>query len=237
MGRVVAQLNAVNELARQRGNRWDLLTNNCSHTVHNALAAAGVWDPKEPRVPGVLSLVREVVSVGTALVRRRMTDFSFPANTLVRLHEAGNTRPIDDADRAFGDHDIRRTSRDGWITTGPGALVASQPMHDPSRNDLFAPGKDPFLFSVPLLWDKRSRFERLVRRPAAHLTDLHANLAHFRERYIACLATLDPHRGGDGDRQRFARSFYAYIERELRRTEELMKRCDELEAPRGRQSR
>src|SRR5207237_9159529 len=67
LGRAIAYLNAVNDGARKRGYSWDAYTNNCSHVVHNAVAAVGVWDPKEARSPGPMSVVRDVVSVATAL--------------------------------------------------------------------------------------------------------------------------------------------------------------------------
>src|SRR5207253_8493502 len=144
LGRAIAYLNAVNDSARTRDYSWDAYTNNCSHVVHNAVAAAGVWDSKEARSPGPMNVVRDVVSVATVLALGRMSDFSFPANTFVRLYEAGNERPIDDALAAFRNHDVRRTMNDGWISTGPGALIATYPIREASQNKMFAPGRDPF---------------------------------------------------------------------------------------------
>src|SRR2546427_192830 len=46
MGEVISYLNGVNESAQKSGYTWNAFTNNCSHVLHNALAAAGVWDPK-----------------------------------------------------------------------------------------------------------------------------------------------------------------------------------------------
>ena len=189
--RVLDHLNELNELARLRGYVWNALTNNCSHVIHNALAAAGVWDAKAVRGGRPLDTLADVASLASAVVRRRMSDFSFPANNFVRLYEAANLRPIDDARSAFRDHDIRRTLRDDWLVTGPGGLVIRYPMHEPSRNDLFRTGRDPVLASVPLLWDKRRTFDRITRRPAPHETDLAANLGHFRDRFARAFAGRD----------------------------------------------
>jgi hypothetical protein len=145
VGKVIAYLNSANEGAQQSGYVWNMYTNNCSHVAHNALAAAGVWDPKVARGPGAVNVVRDVLSVAKALALRQMSDFSFPANNFVRLYEAGNERPIDDALAAFRNHDVRRTMKDGWTSTGPGALIATYPIHDASRNEMFAPGRDPFV--------------------------------------------------------------------------------------------
>ena len=217
LGRAIAYLNAVNESARMRGYIWDAYTNNCSHVVHNAVAAAGVWDPKEARFPGPMNVVRDVVSVAKALALGRMSDFSFPANTFVRLYEAGNERPLEDALAASRNHDVARTMNDGWLSTGPGALIATYPMHDGGRNRVFAAGRDPFLFSVPMLWDKEEKFRRLTRTPPSTVTDLYANLTHFRDRYLEALATHPPSNGDT-----FGARFRERLAEELQRTESLI---------------
>ena len=82
------------------------------------------------------------------------------------------------------------------------------------RNDLFAQGRDPVLASVPLLWDKRRTFVGLTRATPAHLSDLVANLTHFRERFTRALA---------GERLQgeanFATRYERVIASELERTE------------------
>ena len=229
IGRVAAYLNSANESAQTNGYIWNMYTNNCSHVAHNALAAAGVWDPKVPRGPGAINVARDVVSVARALALGQMSDFSFPANNFVRLYEAGNERPIDDALGAFMNHDVRRTMKDDWITTGPGALIATVPIHDAGRNQMFAPGRDPFLFSVPMLWDKAETFKTLTRDPPSIVTDLAANLTHYRERYAKTLAnrrSVDDELGllrapqDAEDFRIFHGRFYDHIADELRRTDE-----------------
>ena len=214
LAKVIDYLNDLNDRAARRGYEWNALTNNCSHVIHNALAAAGVWDPKTVRAGTTVDTILDLLSVATAVVRRRMSDFSFPANNFVRVFEAANERPIDDAAHAWRDHDIRRSIDAGWLVTGPGGLVRRYPMHDASRNDLFAQGRDPVLASVPLLWDKRRTFVGLTRATPAHLSDLVANLTHFRERFTRALA---------GERLQgeanFAMRYERVIASELERTE------------------
>ena len=228
MGKVIAYLNSANESAQTSGYVWNMYTNNCSHVAHNALAAAGVWDPKAARGPGAINVAKDVMSVASALALRQMSDFSFPANNFVRLYEAGSERPIDDALAAFRNHDVRRTMNDGWITTGPGALIATSPIHDARRNQMFASGRDPFLFSVPMLWDKADTFTMLTRDAPPMVTDLAANLAHYRDRYARTLANqrgLDDELGllnGTEDEDEFRAfygRFYALIADELKRTD------------------
>ena len=228
IGKVIAYLNSANDAAQRTGYIWNMYTNNCSHVVHNALAAAGVWDPKVARGPGTIDVARDVLSVAKALALSRMSDFSFPANNFVRLYEAGNERPIDDALAAYSNHDVRRTMNDGWMSTGPGALIATHPIHEAGRNQLFAPGRDPFLFSVPMLWDKADKFKMLTRHAPSIVTDLSANLAYYRERYAKTLAsqrTVDDELGSlDGDTNNddfriFWGRFYELIAENLKRTD------------------
>ena len=117
---------------------------------------------------------------------------------------------------------------DGWMSTGPGALIATYPIHEASRNRLFAPGRDPFLFSVPMLWDKADKFKMLTRHAPSTVTDLGANLAHYRERYAKTLAsqrTVDDELGSlDGDTNKediriFWGRFYELIAENLKRTD------------------
>jgi hypothetical protein len=235
IGKVITYLNGANESAQKSGYIWNMYTNNCSHVAHNALAAAGVWDPKVARGPGAINVARDVVSVARALALSQMSDFSFPANNFVRLYEAGNERPIDDALSAFRNHDVRRTMNDGWITTGPGALIASYPIHEATRNRMFSAGRDPFLFSVPMLWDKAETFKRLTRDAPSIVTDLDASLTHYRERYEEALAnqrSLDEElrslRGIESEEEFriFYGRFYDYIAEELKRTDARLLRAE-----------
>ena len=228
MGEVISYLNGVNESAQKSGYTWNAFTNNCSHVLHNALAAAGVWDPKDVRGTGLIKIAKDVLSVARGVVWGGMSDFSFPANNFVRLYEAGNKRPIDDAVAAFKNHDVVRTLNDGWISTGPGALILTSPMQDAARNQLFAAGRDPFLFSVPMFWNKKDEFERLTRNAPSNLGDLGANLALFRERYAKTLANRrgvddelrSVHDEGNGRAFRsFYERFYQQIADELQQTD------------------
>jgi len=123
-----------------------------------------------------------------------------------------------------------RTINDGWLSTGPGALIATYPMHDAGMNRLFTAGRDPFLFSVPMLWDKEQKFRTLTRTPPSNATDLHTNLTHFRDRYSAALAR-GPLREKDRDADHadtdeefdiFPNRFREKLAEELQRTKTLI---------------
>ena len=231
IGKVVAYLNEVNERAQESGYTWNAYTNNCSHVVHNALAAADLWDAKQTRGPGPINVVKDILSVAKGLALGRMSDFSFPANNFVRAFEAGNERPIDGPIAAFKNHDVVRTLNDGWMSTGPGALIVTYPMHDAERNEMFASGRDPFLFSVPRLWDKQDTFKMLTRNASTSLTDLGANLSRFRDRYAKTLSSRRDVNddlvsvADDQDDQAFRSfhdRFYRFIAEQHRRTNALI---------------
>jgi hypothetical protein len=101
-------------------------------------------------------------------------------------------------------------------------------MREANRNEMFAPGRDPFLFSVPVLWDKEGKFKKLTRDAPPIVTDLEANLAHFRDRYATTLAnqrSVDEELRMLGDVENeqdfraFHGRFYRYIAEELRRAD------------------
>jgi hypothetical protein len=237
MSRVIGFLNDVNASAQAHGYTWSAYTNNCSHVTHNALAAAGIWDPKEARGPGWENVLRDVLSVAKSLTARRMSDLSFPANNFVRAYEAGNERPIDDPSLAATDHDLVRTVAEGWTSTGPGALIVTYPMHEGERNELFTAGRDPFLFSVPVFWDKDEKFRRLTRQPSMTLTDLKTNLVAFRERYERILAgepsdDLTP-ADGAAPVNTFRERLYRLVSDDLRRTNARLDEYERLTARPG----
>lgn len=225
---VLEHLNGLNDRARIKGYHWNLYTNNCSHILHNALAAAGVWDRKEIRGSTATHVVMNVLSVIKGLFGGS-SDFSFPANNFVRLYEAGNERPIDDVFEAFDNGDIRRSMSDGWISTGPGSLVMTYPMLGTRLNEMFDEGSDPFIFSVPLIWNKKDKFRELTRSPPAHIADARTNLQYYRERFARIMSTRNPAERDSyfkGDRRRafaaFYDRYYEYVDMRLREVDELI---------------
>jgi hypothetical protein len=81
---------------------------------------------------------------------------------------------------------------------------------------------------VPMLWDKADTFKMLTRDAPAILTDLGANLAHYRDRYAETLANRrmvdDDLRDLNGTEEErdfriFYGRFYDQIAEELKRTD------------------
>ena len=79
-----------------------------------------------------------------------------------------------------------------------------------------------------MLWDKANPYKMLTRDAPSFVTDLAANLAHYRKRYATTLAnqgSLDEELGflngneSEAEFRSFYARFYEYIADELRRTE------------------
>ncbi len=229
---VIGKLNALNEQYALTGKpyQWDLYQDNCSHAVHNAIAASGLWDAKRTRLGNLRQFVRE-----------NGWHLSFPFNTVVRLAEAGNQRPIDNVMAAFRNHDIRSTfERFGWISTGHGALVETHAIRPVDRNRLFIEGAMPFAGSLPFdlpkaipellsgriisTLNKEKQFRRFFSRD--EYRDILENLYAYRARYEETLVRAqDPaesyrsYRRMDKDEKRefrdFKDRFFKYIEDRL----------------------
>ena len=93
--------------------QWSGYSDNCVHTLHNALAAAGVWKPKSIR--------------GTKL--RQLFNLAIPANTVIDLAFLSNRYPIEDFGKIRGDelHWQSLTTK-GWLPATPGVLLKTLPV-------------------------------------------------------------------------------------------------------------
>jgi hypothetical protein len=196
MERMIAFLNDLNEqyATGEADYRWSGYHDNCVHTLHNALAAAGVWRRKA---------VWEIKL-------RQIFHLAIPANAFIELAERGNDAPIGPWWRIQMDAWAKRTLLEhDWLPTGPGALVKVLPIHEP--NDLFDTRHRIFVLEGPL---RRARTRQLARMLAdARYTDLASNLRHFEALYAAALAgdPADPDADPAGPRSRWR----AHVERQL----------------------
>lgn len=229
---IIGKLNELNEQYALTGTpyEWDLYQDNCSHAVHNALAASGLWDAKLTRLGSIDQFIRDD---GWHL--------SFPFNTVVRLAEAGNQRPIDHVVDAFRNQDVRRTfERFGWISTGHGALVETHAIRPANQNRLFVEGDMPFAGSLPFdlpatipellsgritsTLNKEKEFRRFFSQ--REYRDILRNLETYRVRYEEILSRADDavtsysaYRWMNEKKKRefraFKPRFFSYIESQL----------------------
>ncbi len=100
--------------------RWSGLSDNCVHTLRNALAAASIWDPISVRATKLLQLFHLAV----------------PANEALNLAALGTMGPLDSYPEIFREDAVRNAMLEfDWLPTRHGALLVTLPVH--SANELF----------------------------------------------------------------------------------------------------
>jgi hypothetical protein len=171
---VIAFLNDKNyEYATGKADyNWNLLADNCVHTVRNALAAANFWSPLSVRETKI----------------RALFNLAVPANEFVNLAALGAEGPLGDYRDIQGYGAARDALHDfGWLPTRHGALVKTLPVHEP--NDVYYTEFRLFAVQSPFRMGKTANAVRLLADP--RFVDLPTNLRYFRDSYDAILAVHD----------------------------------------------
>ena len=178
---------------------WNGYNDNCSHTLHNSLAEAGVWKSKS------------IASFRFG----QLANLSVPANEFIDLALLMTSFPVEDADAVLGDPVLRKTlARRNWLPTRHGAMLQIVPVHQP--NEVYETDATIFLLSNPLRKGKADKVNELFDEP--HFTDLEANLRHFQQLYGRALAGRPAEAELQTDRSAEHRArdhYYRYIEAQL----------------------
>jgi len=148
---------------------WNLLADNCVHTVRNALAAANVWAP---------------ISAGETKLRA-LFQLAVPANEFVNLGLLGAEGPLADY-REIADEEPARDALHEfrWLPTRHGALVKTLPVHEP--NEVYHTRFRLFALQSPITRGKTANAVRLLSDP--RFVSLPDNLLYFRDVYDGILA-------------------------------------------------
>jgi hypothetical protein len=195
--------------------QWSGYSDNCVHTLHNALAAAGVWKPKSIRTTKL----------------RQLFNLAVPANTFIDLAFLSNLYPIEDFGKIRGDElHWQSLATKGWLPATPGVLLEMAPVLQ--VNALY---DTKFrLFILGGFFGNET-----IKRAQILLTDgrylqLDANLRYFYDRYQRILADRDADGSWTdslrGDDYRSDREiYYEYIERQRDAVIAVLERMAELE--------
>lgn len=179
---------------------WNLFTDNCVHTVRNALAAANAWSPISVRQLKILSLLNLAV----------------PANEFVNLAVLGSDGPLDDYHSVYDEDPARDSLNDfKWLPTRQGALIKTLPVHEP--NDIYNTDFRLFTVQSPFWMTKTNHAIELM--SDKRTVELEDNLRYFLDRYESILARyrgqLDGLATVRGDPyRRFGRLYYTYIQQQ-----------------------
>jgi hypothetical protein len=148
---------------------WSGYNDNCSHTLHNSLAAAGVWPHKS------ISSYR----LG------QLANLSVPANEFAELALLTTSFPIDDFERILADPVLRRTlARRSWLPVRHGAMLKVIPVHQ--KNELYETDVAIFMLKNPFRRGKSRTVGDLLDEPRN--TELETNLLHFQQLYRRILS-------------------------------------------------
>ena len=194
---------------------WSGYNDNCSHTLHNALAAAGVWKSKSIR----------------SYKLGQIANLSVPANEYADLALLTTTFELDDFGKIYRDPALRASLLErGWLPTRHGALVTYLPAHEP--NDLYDTQTRIFMLKHPLRRAKSEAVGELYND--VRFTDLKANLLHFRVVYENILFARPE--GWDEERPNDARhmaraAYYRYIEAQLADVKAKLRRLRSMPRP------
>jgi hypothetical protein len=217
LNEIIAFLNDKNiEYATGKADyNWNLVSNNCVHTVRNALAAANIWSP--------------VSVLGVKI--RHLFRLAVPANEFVNLALEASEGPLDSYREIQADGPARDALHEfHWLPTRHGALLKTLPVHEP--NDIYNTAFRLFSVQSPLTMARTSDAVRLLSE--APNVDLKLNLERFRDRYDAILAARDE----VSDRmasvrgspyRRAERLHHEYIQAQRHDVDLLLSRLDEIE--------
>jgi hypothetical protein len=200
MEKAVAFLNGLNrEYAEGKADyQWSGYSDNCAHTVHNALAAAGVWERKS------VNLIKW----------RQLFNLAIPANEFVDLAFEANSYPLENYKKIEHDPIKKRALlEEGWLIARPGALLSVIPVHP--QNELYDKQFTIFLLDRPLSKGKSRKIREMVQDK--RFTDIRSNLEYFALRYkqamdSSCQAgTEDRNPGGIS----FRTAYCGYLARQV----------------------
>lgn len=175
MTRIVAYLNGLNRPYRDgpAEYEWSVLTDNCIHVAHNALAAIGFWPVWPTHRPVLIAAF----------------DFPVPKNEFVNIMRTANDMPIGDLRTLWRDVAARQALLAGdSLPTRPGALATFEPVVQ--QNDLYTTDLQLIFYDEPMFGPYERWFHQIVAYP--RYTGLAANRHHFNGIYARIHADRQP---------------------------------------------
>lgn len=185
VAKAVAHLNEENRKAFHRekgyenGYIWDVALNNCMHTAYNALAAAGMWAPKQIKANKMQVILSKFTDGNLSL--------AVPFDTFLRVAKAGAEKSmVEPRAMATNGPIMNSIINENWILQQPGTMLVMYPIH--KNNNVFFNADSPHAFVkdqirsaldlTPLPIIRRDTSEKLLNSLYADKanTDLSTNL-------------------------------------------------------------
>jgi hypothetical protein len=191
--KMAVYLNALNAAyrAENREYDWNLWSDNCAHTVHNTLAAAGIGSHKKTGF----------------FIKPPFVNLAVPATEFAELAFLSGEASIEDYRRIEDDDRLRQLlENEKWLPMRHGVLLRQTQIR-PNRQ-LFDRNTEVLVTEMPLSRGKTRKIKRMLREP--RFTDLKSNLEYFQDLYARLLAKIREERASgkvkdppSGFRQRY----------------------------------
>lgn len=175
MARITSYLNGLNRpyWDGKAEYEWNLLTDNCIHVAHNALASIGFWPPWPTRRSIIVSAF----------------DFPVPKNEFVNIMRRANDMPIDNLLAVWNDMPTRRTVLAGGnLPTREGAIATFEPAV--RENELYATDLQLIFYDEPVFGHYEGWFRQIAAQ--RRYTDPRADMRYFSNLYARIEAERRP---------------------------------------------
>lgn len=166
---MIDNLNSLNDFYQKNGDyEWSGVFNNCTHTTHNAIAAAGLFRP--------YALDQNIA--------KQVFNLAVPSNEFIDLERMGNDDSLDDVVSIYQDPYKRKALLEqDWMAMQPGVLTDNHRMHQ--NNALYDTNSDFFVLDIPAASPQRNEFNQI--NSEARYSDLRENLRYFKAKYQSAL--------------------------------------------------
>jgi hypothetical protein len=206
--RAVEHLNGLNRRYQtdERGYQYNVYYDNCVRALHDTLAAAGVWAPREQR----------------SRFLGQLTQMGVPGNEFTNLAIRANLFPVERFAAVRRDAAMRQSLETlDWLPARHGALLKSAPVHRP--NELYDTSLQMFVLEGP---GERETKEARRLFADARYTQLEPNLLYWDERYARILAERsEPRRWwGSAADDALRERYYRYVAEQRAEVQELLRR-------------
>jgi hypothetical protein len=225
---MVNYLNSLNDKYHSgESYEWSVVSNNCVHTAHNTIAAAGILEHYET----------------DQNILKQAFNLAIPGNEYVSLERMGNDDSLDDVVSIYQDPYKRKALLEhDWMATQPGVLTDFHAIHQ--LNSLYDTDSDIMIVDGLPTRPNRSAFEDF--KHVARYSDMRANLLYFKDKYQSALqsrlsieelqeiadsrargSAIAPLKLNTPEFKRFYDAYYLKIEKSLRDVEQKLSQLGE----------
>jgi hypothetical protein len=149
---------------------WSQLGNNCTHFVHNVLAAAGILKFKKTDAPGLSKFFNIAIPINEWILDQRYA-------TGISIENLGGI---------YRNNVLRKNLMTGWLPMQPGSMMEIMYIHDYKNSVADAHSRVTYI-DIPYIGFYNQNLKKSLKNPMAH--DLVTNLLGYKSSYEKILST------------------------------------------------